>query len=235
LLVPAQARMLESGSPVHMPLRSEVLKMGRLRILLADDHPMGLDVLKEQLEPEFEVVGSLSDIRAVLAEAPSLKPDIILLGPAMQQATGVEEEQQLAKTLPNTKLIVIAMNENPSVARDALRGWASGFPLSNAGGSEVSKTIREVNQVQRNVAEPIAHLLHEDAGMGRGNKTLTHRQREVLQLLAEGMTMREAALRLSVTPRTVAFHKYRIMKDFSLRTNSDLVRFAIRKGIITSI
>lgn len=210
--------------------------MGRLRILLADDHNVALDAFKKQLETEFDIVGNVSDVHALLAEAPCLKPDVILLGLAMQHANGMEEEQRLAQTLPGTKLIVITMNEDPTVARNALQHWASGYLLQKSASPELSKAILEVSQGKRYVAEPIAHLLHEDMRPGHGqSKSLTHRQREVLQLLAEGMTMREAAARLSVTPRTVAFHKYRIMKDFSLRTNSDLVRFAIRERIITSI
>jgi DNA-binding NarL/FixJ family response regulator len=210
--------------------------MGRLRVLLADDHHVLVDVFKRQLESEFEIVGVLSDVHTALAEAPSLKPDVILLGLAMQHANGMEEERQLAETMPGTKLIVITMNEDPSIASEALHHWASGYLLSKSAGSELSRAIWDVSQGKRYVSGPIAQLLHEEAGPAHGqSKTLTHRQREVLELLAEGMTMREAAVRLSVTPRTVAFHKYRIMKDFALKTNSDLVRFAIRKGIITSI
>lgn len=210
--------------------------MGRLRILLADDHNLVLEVFKRLLEPEFEIVACVPDVRTLLSVAPALKPDVVLLDLGMQENSGMEAGQQLSKLLPGTKLIALTVNEDPMMAREALHQWASGYLLKKSAASELSSAIRDVRQGKRYVTESIAVVLHNDIGLMHGhNKALTQRQREVLQLLAEGLTMREAAVRLQVTPRTVAFHKYRIMKDFSLRTNSDLVRFAIREGIITNV
>ena len=209
--------------------------MDRLRILLADDHNLAPEAFKKLLEPEFEIVGCVPDVRTLLSVGPTLRPDIVLLDFGMQESSCMEAGPQLSKLLPDSKLIVLTMNEDPVLARAALHHWASGYLLKKSAASELSMAIREVSHGKRYVTESIAVLLHDDTGTSHGqNKALTQRQREVLQLLAEGMTMREAANRLQVTPRTVAFHKYRIMKDFSLRTNSDLVRFAIREGIITS-
>jgi DNA-binding NarL/FixJ family response regulator len=204
--------------------------MGRLRILLADDHNLVLESFKRILEPEFEIVACVSDVRALLSMA-TLKPDVILLDLGMLESSGMEAGQQLSKLLPGTRLIALTMNEDPIPARETLHHWASGYLLKTSAASELPLAIREVFHGRRYVTESIAVMLHNDIGAMHGHKPLTQRQREVLQLLAEGMTMREAAVRLHVTPRTVAFHKYRIMKDFSLRTNSDLVRFAIREGI----
>jgi DNA-binding NarL/FixJ family response regulator len=208
--------------------------MGRLRILLADDRDLVPEVFKKLLEPEFEIVGCVPDAPTLLSVAPALRPDIVLLSLGAQ-STEMEAGQQLSKILPCAKLIALTMDENPVLAREALHHWASGYLLRKSAASELSTAVREVSHGKRYVTESLAVLLHDDTGASHGqNKSLTQRQREVLQLLAEGLTMREAADRLQVTPRTVAFHKYRIMKDFSLRTNSDLVRFAIREGIITS-
>ena len=207
--------------------------MARLRILLADDHNLAPEPFKKLLEPEFEIVGCVPDVRTLLSVSPTLKPDIILLDLGTHESSSMDAGQQLSKLLPDTKLIALTMNEDPVVARAALHHWASGYLLKKSATSELPMAIREVSHGKRYVTESIAASLHDDTGH-RQNKALTQRQREVLQLLAEGLTMREAADRLQVTPRTVAFHKYRIMKDFSLRTNSDLVRFAIREGIITS-
>jgi DNA-binding NarL/FixJ family response regulator len=210
--------------------------MGRVRILLADDHNLVLEVFKRLLEPEFEIVACVPDARTLLSVAPALKPDIILLDLEMQESSGMQAGEQLFKLLPGAKLIALTMDEDPMPAREALHHWASGCLLKKSAASEVSMAIRDVHHGKRYVTESIAVALHNDIGaMHAHNKALTQRQREVLQLLAEGLTMREAAVRLQVTPRTVAFHKYRIMKDFSLRTNSDLVRFAIREGIIANV
>lgn len=211
--------------------------MVRPGILLADDHTLVLEAFKKLLEPEFEVVATVSDGRALLSVAPELKPDVIVLDLSMPELNGMEAGLQLRRLLPRTKIVVLTMNEDPDIPREALRHWASGYLLKKSAGSELTKAIREVLRGKSYVTPKVAQQLRE--GFVRDPKRkhkreLTSRQREVLLLLAEGRTMKETADLLHVTPRTVAFHKYRIMEDFDLKTTSDLVKFAIRERVISA-
>lgn len=210
--------------------------MGRPGILLADDHTLVLEGFKKLLEPEFEVLGTVSDGRELLSVAPKLKPNVIVLDIGMPLASGMVAGPELKKLLPQTKLIVLTMNEDPEIAREAMRLFASGFVLKKSAASELIHAIREVLRGRPYVTPTVAQRLEDEFVRDprpHNKKELTSRQREVLQLLAQGQTMREAADTLRVTPRTVAFHKYRIMEEFGLKNNSDLVRFAIRQRVIS--
>lgn len=210
--------------------------MGAPGILLADDHTLVLEALKKLLEPEFTVVGTVSDGRTLLSAAQESKPDIVVLDIGMPQVSGMEVGSKLKRLSPQTKLIVLTMNEDAEIAREALRLWASGYLLKGSAGSELVKAIREVLKGRSYVTPQIAQKLRDEFERSperAGKKEMTFRQREVLRLLAEGHTMKEAAEILNVTPRTIAFHKYRIMEDFGLKTNSDLVRFAIREKVVS--
>lgn len=210
--------------------------MGKPRILLADDHVMVVEAFKKLLEPEFEIVGTVSDGRALLSMAPKLKPDIVIIDLGMPLLNGMDAGEQVKKVLPNTKLIVLTMSEDFDLAAHALRNWASAYLLKKSVGSELVKAIREVLKGGSYVTPKVAQrLLEEFVRDPRPDRTknLTARQREVLQLLAEGRTMKEVAAVLNVATRTIAFHKYRIMEEFGLKTNSDLVRFAIKEHIVT--
>lgn len=212
--------------------------MGKPRILLADDHTMVVEAFRKLLEPEFEIVGTVSDGQALVAIAPGLKPDVIVVDIGMPLLNGMDAGRELKRLLPRTKLIVLTMNEDCEIASEALRHWASGYLLKRSAGSELVKAIREALKGKCYVTPRIAQQLFEqfvrDPRHDRG-KELTARQRQVLQLLAEGRTMKETADYLHVTPRTVAFHKYRIMEEFGLKTNSDLVRFAIRERVVSAL
>jgi DNA-binding NarL/FixJ family response regulator len=210
--------------------------MGAPGILLADDHTLVLQALKKLLEPEFTVVGTVSDGRALLSAVQESKPDVVVLDIGMPHASGMEIGPKLRRLSPRTKLIVLTMNDDIEIAREALRLWASGYLLKGSAASELVKAIRDVLQGKSYVTPRIARRLQEEFVRDperAGKRELTLRQREVLQLLAEGRTMKEAADALNVTPRTIAFHKYRIMEDFNLRTNSDLVKFAIREKLVS--
>jgi len=212
--------------------------MGRPRVLLADDHTLVLEAFGKLLEPEFEIVATVSNGRALLSIAPDSKPDVIVLDIGMPELSGMEAGLELKRLLPRTKLIVLTMSEDSEIAREALRQWASGYLLKKSAGSELIKAIREALRGRSYVTPKIAKRLEEefirDPRPDR-KRELTSRQREVLQLLAEGRTMKETADELHVTPRTIAFHKYRIMEDFGLKTNSDLVKFAMKERIIPSV
>jgi DNA-binding NarL/FixJ family response regulator len=152
----------------------------------------------------------------------------------MPELNALEAGQELKKLLPRTKLIVLTMNEDTEVARESLRLWASGYLLKKSAGSELVKAVRDALQGKTYVTPAVAQRLEEDfiRDPQLEHKELTSRQREVLKLLAEGRTMKQTADELHVTPRTVAFHKYKIMEEFGLKTNSDLVKLALREHIV---
>ena len=210
--------------------------MDRPRILIADDHTLVAEAFKTLLEPDYLVIKLVTDGRSLLLAAKELKPDVVLLDLGMPLLNGLDAGQELKKSFPRTKLIILTMNEDPDVASKALRNWAAGYLLKKSAGIELKKAISEVLRGHSYVTPCIAQKLMDefirDPRPDRA-KELTQRQRQVLQLLAEGQSMKEAAAVLDIAVRTIAFHKYRIMEDFDLKTNADLVRFAIREHIIS--
>jgi DNA-binding NarL/FixJ family response regulator len=211
--------------------------MARARILVADDHTLIVDAFKKLLEPEFEVVATVSDGRALLRTAYESKPDIAIIDLGMPLLNGADAGQELKKLLPQIKLLVVTMSEDYELAAHAMKHWASGFLLKKSAGAELIKAIREILKGNSYVTPRVAQrLLEEFVRDPRPDRSrhLTPRQREILQLLAEGRTMKEVAAILNVATRTVAFHKYRIMEEFGLKTNSDLVKLAIKEHIISA-
>ena len=153
----------------------------------------------------------------------------------MPLLNGLDASEQLKQLLPRTKIIVLTMNEDAEIAHETLHKWASGYLLKKSAGSELVKAVREVLNGSKYVTPALENQLAElMSGDSRPDtaRALTPRQREVLQLLAEGHTMKEAAAILNVATRTVAFHKYRIMQEFGLENNSDLLRLAIRQRLV---
>jgi DNA-binding NarL/FixJ family response regulator len=209
--------------------------VGKARVLLADDHTLVAEAFKRLLEPEFEVVGTVGDGRALLRVAPELKPDVVLVDLNMPLLNGLDASEQLKQLLPRTKIIVLTMNEDAEIAHETMRTWASGYLLKKSAGSELLKAVREVlngaKYVTPALEDELAELISTDF-RPEAARALTPRQREVLQLLAEGHTMKEAAAILNVATRTVAFHKYRIMHEFGLENNSDLLRLAIKQRLV---
>ena len=212
-------------------------RMERPGILLADDHNLVWQAFKRYLEPEFEVVGAVSDAAQLASVADALKPSVVILEISAPGASGASAGLELKRLLPRAKLIALTANEDPQVAREALELWASGYLLKSADRSELIHAIREVLRGKSYLTPKLVLAKAKSVRLGRSDhqRKLTSRQREVLQLLAEGHTMRETADTLHVTPRTIAFHKYRIMEEFGLQTNSDLVRFAIRERVISAL
>ena len=208
--------------------------MWRPSVLLVDDHTLVLEAFKKLLEPEFNIVGTVSNGADLLQVTTELKPDVILLDLGMPQLNGMEAGRALKQLLPRTKLIVLTMNENSDLARESLKVWASGFLLKKSAGRELVQAVREALQGKTYVTPAIARRLQDEFMRDPEfeHKQLTERQREVLRLLAEGRTMKQTADELHVTPRTIAFHKYKIMEEFGLKTNSDLVRLALRERIV---
>jgi len=208
------------------------------RILLADDHNLLLDAYRRLLEPEYEIVGAASDGKTLIHLAQQLAPDLILIDLGLPLLNGMDAGAQVKALMPKIRLVVVTMNEDVSVAVKALRTWASGFLLKKCAATELVSAIREVlagrTYVTPRTAQQIENEFIRDPAV-QCEKKLSRRQREVLQLLAEGLTMKEAANALSLTARTVAFHKYSIMVEFNLRTNLDLLKLAIREHLVSTM
>jgi len=206
------------------------------RVLLADDHTMLLEAFRRLLEGKCDVVGIVSDGRALLKEGPALKPDVLVVDIGMPLLNGLEAGRQLKETLPAVKLVFLTMNEDPDLAAQAMRSGASAYLLKSSAASELFRAIQDVLKGKTYVTPKIARGMEQafirNPRGRRHERSLTSRQREVIQLLAEGKSMKEAADCLNVTPRTVAFHKYRIMEELGLKTSADLVQFAIRNRIV---
>jgi DNA-binding NarL/FixJ family response regulator len=211
--------------------------MRQARVILADDHILLMDAFRKLLEPEFEVVGTVTDGKSLIAMALHLRPDLIILDLGIPLLNGMDAGRKLKMMLPKTPLLVVTMNEDVGVAVKALREWASGFLLKKCAGTELVFAIREVLAGNTYITSRITRQLEHEFIRNPDtpcDKVLTRRQREVLQLLAEGLTMKEAADTLSLTARTVAFHKYSIMQGFNLHSNLDLLKLAIREQLVPS-
>jgi DNA-binding NarL/FixJ family response regulator len=211
--------------------------MKRIRIILADDHVLLLDAIKNLLEPEFEIVGTFADGHALLNGAPKLDPDVIVLDIGMPKMNGLNAGQRLREALPKVKLIYLTMNLDPDIAADAFRLGASGYVAKNSAASELVHGIREVlrgrSYITPLMTEGMVGSFIQNIERKNHNK-LTLRQTEVLQLLAEGRSMKEVAFILNVTPRTVAFHKYTMMEHLRLRSSAELIQFAIKSSIVAA-
>ena len=206
--------------------------MTRPRILMADDHAMLLDAFKALLEPEFDVVGTVTDGRMLLEEFSRLHPDVVVLDIAMPLLNGLDAGRQLRAQRKSVKLIYLTMNPDPDVAGEALRLGASGYVLKSSAFQELTQAIHEALRGRSYITplitgEVVGSLIHQAT-----RPELTMRQREVLQLLAEGRSMKEVGAILNLTPRTVAFHKYRMMEQLRLKTSAELVTFAVREGMV---
>ena len=211
--------------------------IGRPRVLIADDHAFVAEACAKLLEKEFEVVGIVADGQALLAAVPELKPDVIILDVGMPLLNGLEAGKRIKKTIRTVRIVYLTMNTDLGIAAEAFRGGASGYLLKTSAGSELVIAVREVlkgkQYVSPQVAKDVDAFFLNIRVSHIGEEKLTDRQREVLQLLAEGRSMKEVAYTLNLTPRTVAFHKYKIMERLRLKTNAELVQYAIQEHLIS--
>jgi len=209
---------------------------GRPRVLVADDHTFVAEACVKLLEPEFEVVGTVADGQALLAAVPELKPDVIILDVGMPLLNGLEAGKRIKKAVRAVRIVYLTMNTDKGIAAEAFRGGASGYLLKTSASAELVTAVREVLKGKKYlsplVTTDVEGFFIETRVSHLGQETLTNRQREVLQLLAEGRSMKEVAYTLKLTPRTVAFHKYKIMERLRLKTNAELVQYAIREHVI---
>jgi DNA-binding NarL/FixJ family response regulator len=209
--------------------------MVRPRVLLADDHALLLGAFEKLLADDCDIVGQVSDGRALVAAADRLKPDIIVLDISMPLLNGLEAARQIKQNLRSVKLIFVTMNEDTDLAAEAFRAGASGYVLKQSATSELLAAIRQVMEgrsyVTPLITEGLMGSLMRPDGTAPSHE-LTPRQREVLQLLAEGRSMKEVADLLDLTPRTVAFHKYRIMEQLKVKSTAELVQYAVKHHIV---
>ena len=208
--------------------------MKRPRILLADDHRLVVEACASFLEREFTVVGIADDGRALLSMAQQCEPDIIIIDIGMPLLNGLDAARQLRELMPAVKLIFLTMNDDAGLAREALRIGASGYLLKSSAVAELREAIHAALQ-GRTYVTLSAHQRMIESFTEHGNRPngeLTVRQREVLQVLAEGYSMKEAAKILRITPRTVAFHKYQAMRQLRLKSNAELVQFAVNQHLV---
>jgi DNA-binding NarL/FixJ family response regulator len=209
----------------------------RPRVLLADDHQMLVDALRRVLEPRCEVVGTVGDGRALLEAAAKLQPDIVVVDIGMPELNGLDAARQLRRTLPKVKLIFLTMNQDPYLVGEAFRAGASAFLMKQAAALELTDAIEEVlkggSYVTPSAAEGLTEISLRAPASREHTPEPTPRQREVIQLLAEGRSMKEVASALKITTRTVAAHKYGVMKLLQLKTNADVVQYAIKYRIIS--
>jgi DNA-binding NarL/FixJ family response regulator len=203
------------------------------RILIADDHQLLADACRSLLEPEFQVVGVVTDGRRLITAAAELKPDIIILDIYMPHLNGLDAGAQVKQKMPGIKLVFLTMTMAADVAAEAFRRGASAYVLKHSAGDELLLAMRKVNQGASYLSpliakETVTYLLNQGEKLGE-EKQITKRQSEILQLLAEGMSMKEVANVIDIKPGTVAFHKYRMMETLNVKTNAELLEYAIKR------
>ena len=209
----------------------------RARLLIADDHTLLAEACKNLLEPEFDVVGIADNGRALLQLAAELKPEIVILDIAMPQLNGLDAGKQIKHLLPATKLVFLTMNMSPEVAAEAFRRGASAYVVKSSAASDLVRAIRRALRSESYLSpditkETVDFLLRSGTSQPL-EKRLTPRQNEILHLLAEGMSMKAIAAVLNLKPGTVAFHKYKMMERLGLKSNAELLQYAIRHHLGT--
>ncbi|MGO8983895.1 MAG: response regulator [Terriglobales bacterium] len=211
----------------------------RSRILIADDHNLIAELCKKLLESEFNVVGVVSDGHALVRSASELKPDVIVLDIGMPILNGLDAGRQVKETLPAVKLVFLTMNLDPDVAAEAFRRGASGYLLKTCAAAELVTAVRQVLRGKTFLSsalsrDTVSFLRRQDTKLVDECERLTERQREVLQLLAEGKVMKEIGDILHMTTRTVAYHKYRMMDVLGAKSNAELIKYAVRNHMVAA-
>jgi DNA-binding NarL/FixJ family response regulator len=210
----------------------------RRRVLLADDHRMVAEGLKSLLSAEFELLEVVEDGQALVSAAKRLRPDVIVADITMPRLNGLDALDQLRKIHPEVKVVFLTMHQEPAYARRALEAGASGFVLKHSAPAELVAAIHAALAGGTYVTPALAGEVFRKIQRGAEESPspvarLTGRQREILQLLAEGLSAKEAADRLRISARTVEFHKYQMMETLGLRHSAELIHFAIKHGIVT--
>jgi DNA-binding NarL/FixJ family response regulator len=206
------------------------------RVVIVDDHEMVAEGCRKILEPECDVIGTYADPRALLLDLRQLKPDVVILDVSMPRLNGLDTAREIHRMQPGVRIVFLTMSEDPDIAAEAFRGGASGYLVKRSAGSELVLAVREVMNnrfyitplLTKNLVGTLVHDPHSRKPLYQ----LTSRQREVLQLLAEGRSMKEVAAILHVSARTVAFHKYKMMEHLHVDSTAALIQFAVREGLV---
>jgi len=207
------------------------------RVIIADDHTLIAEAFQKLLEPTCDVIATVTDGRALLAAARDLRPDVIVLDVAMPLLNGLDAARYIRKTDPSVKLVFVTVSEDPDIAAEAFRAGGSAYLLKRSAGAELLTAIHDVLKGRSYVTSLVTggvveSLMRRRDGEDRGRE-LTTRQCEVLQLIAEGKSMKEVGSILQISTATVAFHKYRIMEQLRIKTSAELIRFAVQQHLVS--
>ena len=212
--------------------------MKRPSVLLADDHTLVLEGLRKLLEQDFELVGTAEDGRTLVKAAQRLEPDVIVLDISMPQLNGLDAARQIKRLMPSCKLVFLTMHADPNYANEAFQAGASGYLLKRSAAAELTQAIHAVLKDQFYVTPAIAKdvlspIFKRSQQPSLQTENITGRQREVLQLIAEGKSTKEIATILNVAVKTVEFHKSHIMRELDLHTTVELIKYAIAHGLVS--
>ena len=212
--------------------------MKKPRVLLADDHRIVMEGLRSLLEPEFDLVGAVEDGRALITAVEELQPDVAVVDVSMPKLNGIEAVRQIKQKNKRIKIVFLTMHPDVAYAASAFEAGASGYVLKHSAPAELVMAIKEALEgrtyVTPRIAGELMHAYREGTAHPNGLAEITPRQREVLQLLAEGRSAKEIASTLGISTRTVEFHKYRMMEDLGIKTAAELIRYAVKQGIVAS-
>lgn len=211
--------------------------MKRPRVVLADDHPLMMDALKNLLEPDFEIVGTFTDGHALVEGAPKLNPNAVVLDIGMPTMNGLSAGERLKKLLPSVKLVYLTQNIDQDMAREAFQLGASAYVIKSSAASDIVRALQEAlrggSYVTPVLTKGMVGSIIKNFKQEKRTNRLTLRQKEVLQLLAEGHSMKGVAFVLNVSPRTVAYHKYTMMEHLSIRSSAELIEYAVKRSLVT--
>jgi DNA-binding NarL/FixJ family response regulator len=207
------------------------------RLIIADDHTLIAEAFQKLLEPSCDVVATVTDGRALLVAARDLRPEVIVLDVAMPLLNGLDAARYIRKMDPSIKMVFVTVSEDPDIAAEAFRAGGSAYLLKRSAGAELLTAIHEVLKGRSYVTSLVTggvvqSLMRHRDGEERGRE-LTTRQCEVLQLIAEGKSMKEVGNILQISTATVAFHKYRIMEQLHIKTSAELIRFAVHQHLVS--
>ena len=213
--------------------------MPKPRVLIADDHTLVAEGIKKLLESEVELLGVVSDGRALLTKVEKLEPDLVLVDINLPLLNGIDAARQIRKVAPRVKIIFLTMHAEKDLVSEAFRLGASGYVLKQGAAPELQFAVQQVMKGYTYVSPTVAGDLiqgslenHESNSQPKKSANLTARQREVLQLIAEGKTTKEIALTLNVSVKTVEFHKTKIMKELDIHSATEITKYAIAQGLV---
>jgi DNA-binding NarL/FixJ family response regulator len=208
----------------------------RPRALLADDHTLVLEAFEKLLADECDVIGAVTDGHALVEAAGRLHPDLAVIDVGMPRLNGIDAARRLKREDPALRIVILTMNEDPDLAAEAFRAGASGYLLKRSAASELRTAVQTImkghSYLTPLATEAVVDLMLDRPDAPPRAEPLTARQSEVVQLIAEGRSMKEVAALLEITPRTVAFHKYQVMAQLRIKTTAELIQYAVKRHMV---